>query len=55
MGNFSEVNAGKQQGAEARLSVRSSVAGFLSGRPMGTERLEDIEEGGGRGGGGTGE
>ncbi|KAL2257571.1 hypothetical protein VTK26DRAFT_9462 [Humicola hyalothermophila] len=37
---------GQGQGAEVSVSMRSSVAGFLSGRPMGMERLEDIEEGG---------
>ncbi|GAB1319560.1 Apple domain-containing protein [Madurella fahalii] len=49
MGNFSVVNS-RQQGTESRASVRDSVAGFLTGRPAGMERLEDIEEGDGRGG-----
>ncbi|KAK4110957.1 hypothetical protein N656DRAFT_712942 [Canariomyces notabilis] len=43
IGNFSEVNAG-QQSAEVQTSVRNSVAGFLTGRPAGMERLEDVEE-----------
>jgi hypothetical protein len=43
IGNFFEVNAG-QQSAEVQTSVRNSVAGFLTGRPAGMERLEDVEE-----------
>ncbi|KAK4034737.1 hypothetical protein C8A01DRAFT_18505 [Parachaetomium inaequale] len=49
MGNFSEVESGRRS-AEARGSVRNSVVGFMTGRPMGMERLEDIEEGDGRSG-----
>ncbi|KAK4189487.1 hypothetical protein QBC35DRAFT_142032 [Podospora australis] len=40
MGNYSEATR-----AERDSSVRNSVAGFLTGRPAGMERLEDIEEG----------
>lgn len=45
MGNFSEVESGRRS-VEVRESggVRNSVVGFMTGRPMGMERLEDIEE-----------
>jgi hypothetical protein len=46
MGNFSEVESSSgRRSAEVRASVRTSVVGFMTGRPMGMERLEDIEEG----------
>jgi hypothetical protein len=45
MGNFSEVESGRRS-VDMRGSMRSSVVGFMTGRPMGMERLEDIEEGG---------
>ncbi|KAK3905948.1 hypothetical protein C8A05DRAFT_12262 [Staphylotrichum tortipilum] len=44
MGNFSEVESGRRS---------AGVVGFMTGRPMGMERLEDIEEGE-SGGGRTG-
>ncbi|KAK4237337.1 hypothetical protein C8A03DRAFT_44796 [Achaetomium macrosporum] len=44
MGNFSEVESGRRS-VDMRSSMRSSVVGFMTGRPMGMERLEDIEEG----------
>ncbi|KAK4150521.1 hypothetical protein C8A00DRAFT_17965 [Chaetomidium leptoderma] len=47
MGNFSEVESGRQS-ADVRGSVRGSMVGFVTGRPAGMERLEDIEEGGAR-------
>lgn len=56
MGNFSEVESGRRS-VEVRGAggVRSSVVGFVTGRPVGMERLEDIEEGeGGGGAGGSG-
>lgn len=47
MGNFSEVESVQRDsgGGGRRESVRGSVVGFMTGRPMGMERLEDIEEG----------
>jgi hypothetical protein len=58
MGNFSEVESGRRS-VEVRgggAGVRNSVVGFVTGRPMGMERLEDIEEGeGGRAGAREGE
>ncbi|KAK3307329.1 uncharacterized protein B0T15DRAFT_174004 [Chaetomium strumarium] len=48
MGNFSEVESGRRS-VDMRGSMRSSVVGFMTGRPMGMERLEDIEEGGSTG------
>ncbi|KAK4144564.1 uncharacterized protein C8A04DRAFT_11363 [Dichotomopilus funicola] len=43
-GNFAQVEAlGRRS-----MDVRGSVVGFMTGRPMGMERLEDIEEGEGR-------
>ena len=46
MGNFSEVESvSVRRSVEVRGSgVRNSVVGFMTGRPMGMERLEDIEE-----------
>ncbi|KAK3294324.1 uncharacterized protein B0H64DRAFT_184421 [Chaetomium fimeti] len=57
MGNFSEVESGRRGSVEVRGVVRDSVVGFVTGRPMGMERLEDIEEGdaGGASGSGSGE
>lgn len=49
MGNFSEVNSG-QQSAEGRGTVRDSVAWFFTGRPVGMERLDDVEGGDVKGG-----
>ncbi|EGS21787.1 uncharacterized protein CTHT_0036550 [Thermochaetoides thermophila DSM 1495] len=42
---MTEISSGRKNG-DALVSVRNSVAEFLTGRPMGMERLEDIEEGG---------
>ncbi|KAK4171018.1 hypothetical protein QBC36DRAFT_105819 [Triangularia setosa] len=50
MGNFSEVNTG-----DRRNSVRNSVLGMVGGgERRGLERLDDIEEGMGKGEGGRG-
>ncbi|KAK4244478.1 hypothetical protein C7999DRAFT_17272 [Corynascus novoguineensis] len=45
MGNFSQVASGRRSVEVSRAGVRNSVVGFMTGRPMGMERLEDIEEG----------
>ncbi|KAL2193664.1 hypothetical protein P885DRAFT_72052 [Corynascus similis CBS 632.67] len=45
MGNFSQVAPGRRSVEVSRAGVRNSVVGFMTGRPMGMERLEDIEEG----------
>ncbi|KAK4126474.1 hypothetical protein N657DRAFT_654829 [Parathielavia appendiculata] len=52
MGNSSKVESGRRRrSAEVsrdRGVVRSSVVGFMIGRPMGMERLEDLEGGEGK-------
>ncbi|KAL2140656.1 hypothetical protein VTI28DRAFT_3513 [Corynascus sepedonium] len=45
MGNFSQVASGRRSVEVSTAGVRNSVVGFMTGRPMGMERLEDIEEG----------
>ena len=47
MGNFSEVESGRRSvgGERVGTGVRGSVVGFVTGRPVGMERLSDIEEG----------
>ncbi|KAL1843064.1 hypothetical protein VTJ49DRAFT_3199 [Mycothermus thermophilus] len=47
IGNFSAVESAGRKSFDAggRGSVRNSVVGFVTGRPAGMERLEDVPEG----------
>ncbi|KAL2166888.1 hypothetical protein VTG60DRAFT_2027 [Thermothelomyces hinnuleus] len=55
IGNSPEVAPGRRSVAVTGVTVRNSVVAFMTGRPMGMERLEDVEEGEGGKGKGKGQ
>lgn len=45
IGDTPEAAPGRKSGTITGITVRKSVLAFMTGRPMGMERLEDVEEG----------